>query len=386
MSSTRTDVVVLVFEDGGGMSHYARNLAEGLRAHGSVEVVGIAGDVGLEQGPWAPLLDSFHVGRRLRRVYDTSRFRRIVRDLCSRYRPTVVHVASSVPCMGAVADELRRQGVLAVHTIHDPAPHRQTRSLWSNVQTAVSRRWLWPRALCRFDVLHVHSHKHRELLAACYPRLTRKRMYVVQHGGGATREVANGDAMPAELASPLDRARTVLFFGRIEDYKGLDVLLAALGTIAQEVPGCRLIVAGAGRVPHMPDGVRDRVILINRFIADAEIAAIFGAASVIVLPYRSGSQTGVIPLASAFALPAVVTRVGALDELVRDNETGYVVAPLDPAVLARAVVRLLLTPELAVAMGRAARRFMEEHFSWSAVAARHWDLYRDASVKRPVTS
>lgn len=373
---TRTDIAILVFEDGGGMSQYARNLAQSLQPYGRVELVAIAGEDGLsEPGFFARWLESFHVGRRLRRIYNPWRFRRIARELCRRRNPRVVHVASGIPCLGTLVRELRLHGVSCVHTIHDPEPHPQARSRRRELQLWISQRLLWPDVLKQFDALHVHSPRHRRTLTAAYPVLESRRIYVVQHGGGVSTAIEHGKNTPAELALDGERERTALFFGRIEYYKGLDVLFDAMARLAARVPDCRLIVAGAGRVPPIPEGIRNRIVLINRFIDDEEIASIFAAASVVILPYRSGTQTGVIPLASSFSLPAIVTRVGALDEIVRDGETGFVLDNANSRTLAAAIEKLLLFPERAKVMGEAARNFMAETYAWSVVARQHWDYY-----------
>src|SRR5262249_22090468 len=134
-----------------------------------------------------------------------------------------------------------------------------------------------------------------------------------------------------------------LFFGYVRHYKGLDTLLAAWKRVRVSRPEATLVVAGefyedpeayAG-LAREAGGVR----LLDRYIPDDEVEALFRAADVTVLPYRSGTQSGVTHVAYALGSPVIVTRVGGLTESVREGETGLSCPPEDPVALAAALVR-----------------------------------------------
>lgn len=142
----------------------------------------------------------------------------------------------------------------------------------------------------------------------------------------------------------LDLAGDVaLFFGYVRHYKGLDTLLAAWKLVRAERPGATLVVAGEfyekperyEALAREAGGVR----LMNRYIDDAEVEALFRAADVTVLPYRSGTQSGVTHVAYALGSPVIATQVGGIGETVREGETGLTCPPEDPAALARVIVR-----------------------------------------------
>jgi glycosyltransferase involved in cell wall biosynthesis len=163
----------------------------------------------------------------------------------------------------------------------------------------------------------------------------------------------------------------VLLFGRLEAYKGLDVLLAAMRLVWHTSPGLRLIIAGRGEAAR---GIASHpnVEVLGRYIGEAEIDELFGRASVCVLPYTQASQSGVGLQAIARGVPVVVSRLGALPELAHDD--ALVVPPSDPTALALALER-------AVALGSADRervhRFAAEHFSWPVVAQRYRRVYEE---------
>src|ERR1051325_1211884 len=108
-------------------------------------------------------------------------------------------------------------------------------------------------------------------------------------------------------------------------------------------PGPALV--GAGEFYEPPEryaalareagGVR----ILDRYIADDEVEALFRATDVTVLPYRAGTQSGVTHVAYALGSPVIATRVGGIGETVEEGETGLTCPPDDPDALARSLVR-----------------------------------------------
>jgi glycosyltransferase involved in cell wall biosynthesis len=106
-----------------------------------------------------------------------------------------------------------------------------------------------------------------------------------------------------------------------------------------------------------------------QYVPNDELGALMGMARVVVLPYRSATQSGALQVAYAYGRPVVATRVGALPEVVEEGESGFVVAPESPAELAEAILKLVDDPEGAERMGNHARRLSETKHSWSTIAA-----------------
>jgi glycosyltransferase involved in cell wall biosynthesis len=137
----------------------------------------------------------------------------------------------------------------------------------------------------------------------------------------------------------------LLFFGLVRRYKGLPDLLRAMPLVLPQLD-CTLLVVGEfykGKDQCMrlieSLGLRSRVMVIDRFIPDHQVGLYFSAADLVVLPYRSATQSGIVTIAHAFERPVLATRVGGLPEAVRDGETGLLVEPHDPSALAEAIVR-----------------------------------------------
>ena len=125
--------------------------------------------------------------------------------------------------------------------------------------------------------------------------------------------------------------KILLFFGLIRDYKGLDLLIDAMEYLDDSY---RLLIAGEAygsfrkyqnRIDH--SHAKDRIIVKNHYIDDKEVPVLFAAADVLVLPYKSATQSGVLPIAYHYEIPVVATDVGGLRDAIEKAGTGVVCTP-----------------------------------------------------------
>lgn len=168
-----------------------------------------------------------------------------------------------------------------------------------------------------------------------------------------------------------------LFFGLIRDYKGLDMLLRAW---AKWMPdGRKLLVAGefyTSRESYVALidelGLKDRVVLHDRFIADEDVCCYFSVADSLVLPYRSATQSGVTQIAYNFSLPMLVTNVGGLPEIVPDGVVGLVCEPTIDGIL-QGLQRIYADGVLSQLKANFATE--RKRFSWSAMCDKLLEVY-----------
>ncbi|MCK5145112.1 glycosyltransferase [bacterium] len=139
--------------------------------------------------------------------------------------------------------------------------------------------------------------------------------------------------------------RVLLYFGYIRKYKGLKFLVQAMPLIRESIKDIRLMICGEfyeGReeILALIESLEldNCVTLVDEFIPNEEVGRYFSAADLIVLPYITATQSGIVQIAYNYDKPVVVTRVGGLPEVVPDGESGYVVEPQDPEAIARAVI------------------------------------------------
>ncbi|MCP3936771.1 MAG: glycosyltransferase [Actinomycetia bacterium] len=181
-------------------------------------------------------------------------------------------------------------------------------------------------------------------------------------------------------ATPEDGVLRILMFGRIREYKGVDVLVEALGMIDSSLR-VRALVAGDPMIDTEPLqkrsaelGLDDRIEWQLRFLDDDETHAAFNSADVVALPYRDIDASGVLCQAFGYGVPIVATRIGGFVDQLVDGDTALLIEPESPAELARALERLASDRDLADHL----RRRLEEEAAentWDAQARSTRDLY-----------
>ncbi|MEJ2033783.1 MAG: glycosyltransferase [Deltaproteobacteria bacterium] len=161
-----------------------------------------------------------------------------------------------------------------------------------------------------------------------------------------------------------------LFYGFVRPYKGLDLLIEAMGKTADDV-----YLTVAGEFWEGEERVRERIRALSlgervelrpRYHSEEETAELFARSDVVVLPYRSATGSGVVPLAYSYDKPVIVTRVGGLPDVVHHGETGRVVAPENIDALAEAIKSM--TRIEAVAMAPAIRA-LKGSMTWTSLAS-----------------
>ncbi len=144
--------------------------------------------------------------------------------------------------------------------------------------------------------------------------------------------------------APTDRV--LLFFGYIRKYKGLDILIDAFAQLHPRHPELKLLVAGefyddegSYREQITRLGLHRQVRIISQFIPNEQVAQYFQLSEVVVMPYRSATQSGILAIAYGYDTPVVITDVGGLRESVDDGRTGIVVDAATPEAIAAGVER-----------------------------------------------
>lgn len=237
-------------------------------------------------------------------------------------QPEVVHFTGPHLWNIWLAHQLRQWGVPVVHTLHDLDPHAGARGgrllyLWNGAIKRLATKILvhgqgyWQRLIQ--EGVPAHRLAYLPLLHLCFSHET----------------------MQALLETPLEVAYDpfALFFGRVESYKGADLLLAAYGQLPESTrERWKLILAGTG---HQNYTIPTGAIWHNRHIDDAEAIDLFRRCTVVILPYRSASQSALISVAYFFRKPVIVTSAGALPEYVAEKTTGWIIPAGDVPALAR---------------------------------------------------
>ncbi len=242
------------------------------------------------------------------------------------------------PSLAAISHLVKRYtNIKIVYVCHNVTPHEESGT--------IDHRLAWV-VLKRGDAFIVHSEQDRRKLCALLPQP------VVWRTDHPTYEVFRQLASPKAEDTPvrdslnLTNKKVVLFFGFVRPYKGLEYLIQALPLVREQLSDVHLLIVGEfwtskqGYLAYAANlGVTEHITIIDDYVPNEEVGKYFAAADVVVLPYVTATQSGVVQLAFGFGKPVITTRVGGLHEVVRDGYNGLVVPPQDEEALAAAIVR-----------------------------------------------
>lgn len=295
-----------------------------------------------------------------------------------RLQPDVIHVQwLPLPLIDALFIPLLRRIAPVVLTVHDSNPYNGAGPLLLRVGNLVATR--------RFDRLIVHNElSERQLMERGLPAGC---IHQIAHGLLGTPASETGDE-----TMPSDRRLHVLQFGKIKEYKGVDVLLNALGSLsASQRERCRVSIVGRPYLETQPlldlmqhHRLHSFVELRLDFVSDADMAALFDTADVLVFPYRGIDTSGVLMAAIARGIPVIASGIGCFSEMLADGVEGRLVEPNDPDALAAAMIDLIEDPEQVQAMRLKMIELQRRIPSWRRIAEKTTQVYELAQA--PSTS
>ncbi|MDO4470927.1 MAG: glycosyltransferase family 4 protein [Bacillota bacterium] len=241
-----------------------------------------------------------------------------------------VQISSMKPsCFIALDDAIKASAIVntlskrinCAIVIHDVNPHPQKKTIYKEISERIRKHF----ARCAYKKAHsiiLLSENSYQLFCTQYSKLTDKAM-IFPLGAHVMPAVP---IMPNELKQYGDIDGFALFFGRIDEYKGVDRLVKAQECNCKE-PTYNLPVIIAGKNLSDKDYKTSngkKIICLLRFINDGEMIWLFEHCGVVVLPYYEASQSGVLPIAYKYGKSVVVSNINGLRELVVEGKTGYV--------------------------------------------------------------
>ena len=356
--------VVYVLQPG-GMEHGVVKLVNGLNATRVQSAVCSTKPAGALKELLAPNVPLFELRRRdgndPRLVWELYR-------LFARERPDVVHThAWGTLLEGLIAARLARVPVV-IHGEH------------GTLQLRAHQRWLQRRGWSAADRVLSVSSRLAERIAreTAFPL---ERIRVIRNGVDVERfgHVDRSSAR-ATLGLPADQPMLVTV-GRLVPVKDHETLIQAMALLRRDGVSAMLAIAGDGPLLE-PLKARAAALGLDaqvRFLGHRpDVEVVLGAADIFVLSSKSEGLSNTILEAMASGLPVVATRVGGADEMVREGQTGYLVAPHSPHALADALESLVRSRGVRQAMGAAGRRRVEAEFSLAAMVSRYEAMYAEA--------
>jgi glycosyltransferase involved in cell wall biosynthesis len=307
----------------------------------------------------------FYAAKGLEHTVDMLRLLTLFR----RRRPGVVHFQwLPLPAIdAAMVRRIRRSIAPVVLTVHDTVP-------FNDAPTSAMQRVGSLSAWADFDKLIVHGESSKELLTS--RGIEASRISVIAHG------ILTVTPTRANAARTGERL-VVLLFGRIKAYKGIDVMIEALGRLPAELRDrYQLLVVGEPLIPIEPFkdraaalGIAENISWDLRYVSDSDMGDVFSKADVFAFPYREIDTSGVLMACLPYGKPVIASGIGAFRTLLQDGVHGRVVPPNDPDALAEALRGMAADPLMRATCGRNVAALGAQLPSWAEIAGQTMSLY-----------
>lgn len=342
-------------------SEYSYRLATALAEHNDVLLVvernGFVGEMGPGFIAPVPRLQLHFVEHR-RSLIAVIANAYSIQKAVRRFKPDVVHIQEAIWDYLLLALPVLKRFPLLL-TIHDPMPHSGEAELGGLRKRYHFYRWLLRRSC---DAAIAHGEYLCAEVVRLYPRLQGK-VFAIPHGPLGTMDDAPNFGW---------ERGALLFFGRIQAYKGLPYFIEAVERVAATGLPVKGIIAGRG---SELDQYRNRIEnnrlfeVIEGFIPNDEVPDLFHRAQVVVLPYTDGTQSGVAALAMGYARPVIASNVGSIPEMVHSGETGLLTEAKNTGDLVAAIVKLINEPLLCEQMGFNGWERCRTDLSWENIGS-----------------
>jgi glycosyltransferase involved in cell wall biosynthesis len=327
------------------------------------------------QGVFAPL---WRIVKAAEHLVDMRQFVPRLRQL----KPDVIHFQwLPVPVLDGLYLRDLSQVAPLVLTVHNARPHGSLgQRLFQGFRRTAILRY--------FQAIIVHSEfTKRQIVEMNWAPADR--IHVIPHGV-LDYYLSLESNSPVEVSSSTE---TVMFFGNIEAYKGVDVLIRAFVLLPEDLRArTQLLVAGSPNTDVAPLqklahnlGIAQRVVWKLGYVREEDVPQLFRSAAIVALPYRVIDQSGVLMTAMAFGKAIVASRTGGFPEVIKDGINGILVTPGGVQELAAALQNLLTNPTRRQAMEQATGHLARTELSWASSAQKTAALYQEVSAERART-
>lgn len=273
--------------------------------------------------------------------------------------PDVIHLMAPLDTFQTILYRFRRKMVL---TMHDPFPHtgevNKRKTFFRNLALKLVPRFVLLNEAQKEKFKAVHGIKEGQVFLNKIGKFDYLNIFPVK-----------GDSA---------KKSSVLFFGRISPYKGIEYLCKAMMKVKMHIPDATLTIAGGGKIYFdiTPYQQQDWVNVLNRYVGMEELVRLLQDCAITVCPYTDATQSGVIMTSYSLCKPVIATNVGGLSEMIEDGKTGLLVPPKDVDALADAIISLLKNEKK---LDEMAISIMNDYFvgdkSWKVIADRYVAFY-----------
>ncbi len=278
--------------------------------------------------------------------------------LCKEKSIELVHYINGIPSI-RMQHKYEDMGITVLSTVHDLEPH-EAKKAWHKMlrQRIIYKRlndnlqgaqYLVTNSMAQYENLKSRF-SDKELTFHSFPSLV-------------TKAITNGHDMPPEMK--LVTKPYILFFGRIEEYKGISLLYEAFCKTPRLCEEYNLVIAGYGDLMIERRQDEKNVIVINRYIKDSEVAYLYSHAACVAYPYISATQSGVLSLAFYFGVPVVASDVPFFKGIIEPTGTGLLFRKGDVNDLAAKTMQALAADT--TGMRRKQKEYYDHNYQGEAI-------------------
>ena len=248
-------------------------------------------------------------------ITNRSSYDSLLLKICRERQIQLVHYINGIPSI-RMQRKYEGVGITLLSTVHDLQPHEAKKAWYKMLRQNIMYKRLNDN-LQEAKYLVTNSMEQYHHLKTQYPE---KEVTFHSFPSLVTKEIVNGHDVPEELKN-LDKPY-ILFFGRIEEYKGIHLLYKAFVESPELNENFALVIAGSGQIGFERATDEKNVMMLNRYIKDSEVASLYQDAHCVVYPYISATQSGVLSLAFYFQTPVLASDVPFFKSIIEPTGTG----------------------------------------------------------------
>jgi len=309
--------------------------------------------------------NSNNIGRLLEKIF-TGRVDKCLLNFIEEFDPDLIHIIWDNYFINNIKQISKKYKVL--YTVHDVFPHERAYRNFGEYIFHKFQRIREKKKINQAKFLFTNSLHQKKYLEMKYKN---KKVFYANMPSTLTEIIKNGGKIPEEIKN---ERGYILFFGRIQKYKGIEYLVEAYERSSFLPNNFKLVIAGYGQI-YWKTEFSPNVIFINRFIEDEEIRELFTRAKIVVFPYISATQAGPPAIAHYFQVPLIVSNVDGLKEFVENEVTGLIFEPKNATDLKHKMELLVSDPILYENIKANQKKYYEEFYSLEALGKSLCNIY-----------
>jgi glycosyltransferase involved in cell wall biosynthesis len=292
-------------------------------------------------------------------------------------RPDVVHLQwIRIPLIDTLVLNQFRKHTKVVLTLHNTTLNHGDHSGFISKILSYG----FKGSLEKMSQIIVHTDFSKQKLLNEFPEFSNK-VEVIPHGLLKFPSTTKKKIIDHDFSG----SNVLLFFGNINKYKGLDLLIEAIKYLREE--DLTLLIVGRPQISLGPLKdlseelkVSDKIVWYPHFVKEENVSEIFHHAHVVVLPHRNIDQSGVLATAVFYEKPIIASNIGGFREVIENNKHGYLFENGNPKDLSKKISSFIRDKKFEV-FSEEMRNLKQSWKSWDAIASDHLTLYRKTLKK-----